>query len=144
MLDRPCLFLGQFVSYTRDKLKGSVTLAAAVGFGGGVLASMTGVLQGNAISTFIVATESSTIQLRDADISWNMGLTGTGVLMVGASTLHVVNSTLSGNIAFACGGAIAAWPGTNVKVVNSRFTNNVAAGGGGLFLFGNYTIHRSY
>jgi hypothetical protein len=122
------------------KLGYSLTLAAAVGFGGRVSASVTGVLQGNVVSSLIVATEQSRVQLKDAKLAMNMGFSGTGVLAVGASTLHVVNSLLYRNIAVTHGGAVAAGSGTTVVLVDSIVMNNIAGGGAGLFVCGNYTI----
>uniref|UniRef100_A0A383W4K8 Right handed beta helix domain-containing protein n=2 Tax=Tetradesmus obliquus TaxID=3088 RepID=A0A383W4K8_TETOB len=117
----------------------SLAWAAVVGFGGDVAASVTGVLQGNAASSLIVATELSTVQLKNTKLMLNMGFTGTGVLMVDASTLHVNNSTLSNNLAVTFGGAVAAASGTFVEIVNSRFDYNIAAGGGALFASGHVT-----
>lgn len=104
----------------------NLTLAAAVGFGGRVSATITGVLHRNIASSLIVATDSSKIQLTDAWFSQNMGFIGTGVLIVGASTLHVINST-AGNLAVTFGGAIVAGSGTVLKIVDSAVQRTLLA-----------------
>lgn len=119
--------------YDKAKLTlSNLTLSTVVGFGGRVSATVTGVLRENTVSSLIAATQLSRVQLREVALELNMGFFGTGVSIAGASTLHVVNSTLSRNVAVTFGGAIAAWPGSNVEIINSKVTNNLAAGGGGL------------
>lgn len=105
---------------------------------------MTGVLAGNAVSSLIVAMDSSKVQLTDAEVVLNMGFSGTGVLMAGASTLHLVRSILSRNFAVTYGGAVAAGSGTIVEIVDSRFDSNIAAGGGALFVSGLYKRRHVY
>jgi hypothetical protein len=79
----------------------------------------------------ISAEEGSTLSVSGGTFNGNQAGDGGGISAEEGSTLSVSGGTFDGNQSGDGGGAILAGDNTNVTVVNSSFTNNIASFGGG-------------
>jgi hypothetical protein len=112
-----------------------LTATAAVAFGGGVRARLTGVVHDNFLNSLIFAADNSPVTLVNVWMQNNLGLIGIGLVAVGAAQVNIAFSNFSFNAAVLKGGVLAAGSGTTVVTRNSNFKRNVAASGGALCMF---------